>query len=161
MSKKQDTIWEAQPHTLAKVAILRSYLEKWFSVLGSTFAGKDLWYIDGFAGPGEYAGGHDGSPKAAIESATLALNAARASWKAGKIRCIFVEEDAARFAHLKGWLDRSQPHTRVLSRPINSTFVDALTKLKREPANPFQHSTPLFAFIDPFGAKDVPFTAIR
>lgn len=161
MSKKQDTIWDAPPHTLAKVAILRSYLEKWFTILGMTFAGKDLWYIDGFAGPGEYQGGHDGSPKAAMEAAARTLSVAGPRWKAGKIRCIFVEEDAARFANLKGWLDRSPGDRRVQSRAVNSTYVEALAELRREPATPFQSNTPLFAFIDPFGATDVPFAAVR
>lgn len=161
MSKKQDTVWDAQPHTLAKVAILRSYLEKWFGILGRTFAGKDLWYIDGFAGPGEYREGHDGSPKAAIEAAARALSAAGSHWKAGSIRCIFVEEDAARFANLQGWLDRSPRDDRVWSRAINSTFVEALAELKRDTANPLQGYAPVFAFIDPFGATDVPFTAVR
>jgi three-Cys-motif partner protein len=161
MSKKQDTVWEAQPHTLAKVAILRSYLEKWFAILGRTFAAKDLWYIDGFAGPGEYQGGQDGSPKAAIEAATRALRGTGGQWKAEKIRCVFVEEDAARFTNLKTWLDRSQSDRRVQTRAMNSTFVEAFTKLKHEAENPFQESTPVFAFIDPFGATDVPFTRVR
>ena len=67
MSKKMPKIWEAPPHTLAKIEILRSYLHAWFSILGSTFTGRDLWYLDGFAGPGEYTNSPDGSPIAAVK----------------------------------------------------------------------------------------------
>jgi hypothetical protein len=48
------TIWEATPHTIAKIAILKAYLVAWFQILGITMQGKDLTYIDGFAGPGKY-----------------------------------------------------------------------------------------------------------
>lgn len=71
MSKKQDTVWSARPHTLAKIAILSSYLEKWFSILGYSFSGKNLWYVDGFAGSGEYGEGQDGSPIAAMKAASV------------------------------------------------------------------------------------------
>ena len=67
MAKKMPEIWEAPPHTLAKIEILRSYLHAWFSILGSTFTGRDLWYLDGFAGPGEYTNSPDGSPIAAVK----------------------------------------------------------------------------------------------
>ncbi len=49
-----------QPHTQAKHHILKYYLDEWFPILGR--ARGSLRYIDGFAGPGEYEGGEDGSP---------------------------------------------------------------------------------------------------
>jgi three-Cys-motif partner protein len=82
VSKKMPKIWEAPRHTLAKIEILRSYLRVWFSILGSTFAGRELWYVDGFAGPGEYTNSPDGSPIAAVRAADAAVKEAR-SWVAG------------------------------------------------------------------------------
>jgi len=64
MSVKLATVWEAPQHTIAKIEMLRSYLFAWFSILGTRFARQDLWYIDGFAGPGEYKNFPDGSPVA-------------------------------------------------------------------------------------------------
>lgn len=91
MSKRQSTVWVAEAHTLAKIEILRSYLFVWFSVLGSSFAGRDLWYIDGFSGPGEYTNSTEGSPIASLKSAQAALDQKK-NWQAGRIRFFFIEE---------------------------------------------------------------------
>ncbi len=48
------SIWEAAPHTIAKIVILEKYLTAWFQILGRTRKNQDLWYVDGFAGPGKY-----------------------------------------------------------------------------------------------------------
>lgn len=61
-------IWPAREHTLAKIAILDAYLNAWFAILGRTVK-SDMLYIDGFSGPGVYAGGQDGSPIVAVKAA--------------------------------------------------------------------------------------------
>ena len=71
----RDTLWSAPEHTLAKIAILRAYLQAWFTILGTTVR-KDMLYIDGFAGPGSYRGGEDGSPIVAVRAANDARAAA-------------------------------------------------------------------------------------
>src|SRR5882762_9188635 len=101
MSAKQSTVWEAEPHTIAKIAMLRSYLHLWFAILGARFPGKDLWYIDGFAGPGEYTNYPQGSPIAALAAAEAARAKVDSRWVARDIRCLFIEEDRARFEHLE------------------------------------------------------------
>ena len=55
----RDTVWPLDAHTRGKHQVLRYYLAAWFPILGS-FAGRVV-FIDGFAGPGEYAGGEPGS----------------------------------------------------------------------------------------------------
>lgn len=161
MSKKQDTVWSARPHTLAKIAILRSYLEKWFSILGSTFPGKNLWYVDGFAGPGEYEGGYEGSPVAAIKAADKALTLVGNRWKARAVRCVFIEEDAARFGNLQRCLNRCSIDSRITIAPTNSSFVEGIEALQRADDGPLRCGEPIFAFIDPFGAKGMPFAVVR
>jgi len=160
VSKKQETVWLARPHTLAKIAILRSYLEKWFSILGSTFPGKNLWYVDGFAGPGEYEGGYEGSPVAAIKAADKALTLVGSRWKARAVRCVFIEEDTARFSNLQRCLDRCAVDLRIIVIPMNSSFVEGIEALHRAEDGPFRSGDPIFAFIDPFGAKGMPFTVV-
>lgn len=161
MSKKQNTVWPASPHTLAKIAILHSYLEKWFSIIGSRFTARDLWYLDGFAGPGEYEGGQDGSPIAAIKAANSALVQSKGRWKAGRIRCVFIEEDAARFANLERCLERCSKERGVLVKAINATFVDGVTALRSDNISRLNQNEPTFAFIDPFGAAGMPFVVVR
>jgi hypothetical protein len=51
-SIKPKSLWEAKPHTLAKIEIVGRYLYLWSSILGANSANKRLVYIDGFAGPG-------------------------------------------------------------------------------------------------------------
>ncbi len=44
MSKQpRNTVWPAPEHTLAKIAILRAYLQAWFTILGTTVP-KDMLY---------------------------------------------------------------------------------------------------------------------
>jgi len=66
MSKTTDTIWPREPHTEAKHAILRKYLDAWLPII-TRWNGRVV-YIDGFAGPGEYIGGDNGSPIIAIKA---------------------------------------------------------------------------------------------
>jgi three-Cys-motif partner protein len=87
MSSKKSTVWEAAPHTIAKIAMLKKYLFVWFSIFGSKFSGKDLWYVDGFSGPGEYTNHPHGSPIAALQAAEDALEKA-GRWAAGRIRLV-------------------------------------------------------------------------
>ena len=62
-------IWDAEPHTIAKIAILKNYLFAWFQIFGRSRAGQSLLYIDGFAGPGHYTNYNEGSPVAALVAA--------------------------------------------------------------------------------------------
>jgi hypothetical protein len=74
MSKDFGTKWDAPLHTIAKIEMLRKYLRVWLSIVGSTFPATDLWYIDGFAGPGEYTNYPEGSPVAALGAADEFFN---------------------------------------------------------------------------------------
>lgn len=73
--KKLPTVWNAPPHTIAKIEMLRAYLVAWFQILGRSRRGQELLYVDGFAGPGEYSNYSVGSPVAALSAAREALDA--------------------------------------------------------------------------------------
>ena len=62
-----ESLWDIEPHTLAKHEILKRYLEAWFPIL-LTY-NQRIVYLDGFCGPGRYKGGEDGSPIIAIKQA--------------------------------------------------------------------------------------------
>ena len=94
----QSPLWEAEPHTLAKHAILKKYLDAWAVIFSRTLNVTELLFYDGFAGPGEYTGGELGSP-------IVALNALLANTQPLKlIRLKFSELDEARYNHLKARL---------------------------------------------------------
>jgi three-Cys-motif partner protein len=63
-----ETVWPLEPHTRAKHEILRRYLEAWSAIL-SLGGFPTIAYVDGFAGPGAYDNGEDGSPIIALKSA--------------------------------------------------------------------------------------------
>ncbi len=154
-------VWKAEPHTLAKIALLDAYLKAWLSILGLTRPGQQLLYIDGFAGPGEYSGGETGSPIQATRAAKSVLNTYYKEWKAGDVHCAFIESDPARAEHLKGLLARERQHLRVHTHTYAMKFVDGIQQVRKDIPKPFLQNDPLFAFIDPFGATGVPFSVIQ
>ena len=159
--KIKDILWPAPPHTLAKISILQAYLYRWFEIFGRSMSRQNLWYIDGFAGPGEYTNSPTGSPVAAVTSASKALQSVGGKWKAGAIHCVFIEENPERFSHLKSKLGETVTHQKIHTHFFNSTFVDGLSALRKQAHNPFSPPSPLFAFVDPFGATGVPFADIK
>jgi three-Cys-motif partner protein len=99
------TLWALEPATEAKHRLYRSYLDAWWPILLQD-SGRDgyrrprVTYVDAFAGPGEYKGGEDGSPVFVLRrllehSRRNAMHLSR-----DRVHMLFVERDAARFAHL-------------------------------------------------------------
>lgn len=144
--KKLPTIWPLEPHTKAKHDILRKYLGVWFSIMiNSNF--DTLLYIDGFAGPGVYDKGEDGSPLIVLKEA---LNQLEKWKKRKKIKCMFIEQNKERFQVLQDRINSLELPKEIEVLTINSDFGkmenDILGFLN-------QHRAPAFVFIDPFGYK--------
>lgn len=160
--KQFDTVWKAEPHTVAKIALLSAYLKAWLSILGTSRfrRGQEILYVDGFAGPGEYTNHPTGSPIAAVEAATSVLNTHGAKWTAGDVYCAFVDQDTDRIENLRRKLTTLQTHARVHTSAHPTTFVEGLGAIRAARPRPFTQADPLFVFIDPFGATGAPFTAV-
>lgn len=156
MGKKLETVWEIDPHTLAKHAILRRYLEAWLPIMTS-WSGRVL-YIDGFAGPGKYKGGEDGSP-------TIALKAARdhrVKIKA-EVVFIFVEIKKDRFDHLVQTVGEIAP-TLTENFRLHcecGSFNEEMTKIFDQLEEQKKRMAPALVFIDPFGFRHTPFQTVR
>lgn len=155
MSKSLGTIWPLEPHTARKHAILRRYFEAWLPILATS--NLRVIYIDGFAGPGVYSGGEDGSP-------VIVLKAARDHrYKpASELCCLFVEADKHRYDRLKAVLS---PLAATLPKNIkcetaNTTFNEKISRILDSLAEKKQVLWPTLAFIDPFGFKHTPFKTI-
>ncbi len=159
-SKQFDTIWKAEPHTIAKITILEAYLQAWFQIMGRSMSGVDILYMDGFAGPGEYTNYKKGSPVAALDAAKTALALSEHQWKAGTIHCTFIESDEKRFEHLQQVVGRLETSKRVKVHLIPKSFSDGIAQLKAEIPRAFSGAFPLFVFIDPFGATGAPFSVV-
>ncbi len=162
MPKKKAKLWEAPPHTVAKLRILRAYLDSWLPIIGISFKNRDLVYIDGFAGPGEYTNYSEGSPVVAVQAAEQALQSLKGAWGAGSVYMYFFEPEPWILGNLRKKLEdvhisnaKLKPH-----EPLGMSFVDGLRFVQALHPHHFSSRLPLLAFVDPFGVSGVPFGAI-
>ncbi|HQZ19201.1 MAG TPA: three-Cys-motif partner protein TcmP, partial [Vicinamibacteria bacterium] len=95
MAAPKTTTWNLEPHTRAKHEILRRYLEAWTPIL-SLGGFPTIAYVDGFAGPGVYSGGEDGSPIIAVKAALQHQAKINAN-----VQFLFIEKDTDRAERLQ------------------------------------------------------------
>jgi three-Cys-motif partner protein len=154
MPKITSTVWKIEPHTEAKHAILRKYLDAWLPII-TRWNGRVL-YIDGFAGPGEYIGGKDGSPVIAIK----AVLEHKANIKS-QIRMLFIEADKDRCEYLKQKIGSLKIPSNIGIECICAKFDDTLTEIFKYIDEQKARLAPAFVFIDPFGFTGIPFALIK
>jgi three-Cys-motif partner protein len=155
MVTPKDTIWEIEPHTLAKHEILRRYLGAWFPILGAY--NKRIVYIDGFCGPGKYKGGEAGSPIVALEEALKhSLRLA-----GNQLTFLFMDERSDRIAHLTNELQGLTLPSNFSVHAVTGQFESELTNLLDGLESSGSQLAPTFAFIDPFGFRGLPFDLVR
>jgi three-Cys-motif partner protein len=157
-SFKPKELWSAEPHTLAKIEIVRRYLHLWFTILSANPRNQRLIYIDGFAGPGEYKDGQIGSPIAALNSGIAAIEDAKGRLDKIQVEFLFIEKEPEFAAHLRSKLAATAlPTTFKVSVKEGTFAAHAGDFLQQQGAA----LPPTFAFIDPFGATKVPFELIQ
>jgi three-Cys-motif partner protein len=156
-------LWRAQPHTLAKIELVGRYIERWVAIVARGFPGKSMLIIDGFAGPGVYADGQIGSPIAILKGASKSLAVALRSkeWRAREIYVELIERDADAFQSLVEQTDNVQVPPQIHLTCRRGAFSSELANITAAYPWAFAHGSPLFAFVDPFGPKGVPFTTVR
>ena len=150
--------WKLDAHTLGKHKVLRAYLDAWLPIMGR-WNGRIL-FIDGFAGPGEYQGGEDGSPIIALKA--LAEHRAKGQI-AAEVCFMFIEQDPARAAHLERLVQARRPalpshcEAQVITGAFDETMEEVLNQLDQQAAR----LAPCFVMIDPFGVRGTPMAVIR
>lgn len=156
MPTPRSTIWKLEPHTRAKHEILRRYLQAWMPILSQGNFPKIL-YIDGFAGPGRYTGGEDGSPIIALKAARAFQPRLRA-----QIHFLFVEKDIERAQFLQRIIrDMEIPSSFQIFVEGGVTFEEAFQKHRGKFERGNGKLIPTFAFLDPFGWTGAPMSIIR
>lgn len=152
----ESTIWPIDPHTRAKHDILEEYLKGWFPIL--SFKSPRILYLDGFAGPGKYSGGEEGSPVIAVRTAATHV----LSSQFNEILFFFIERDQSRaqtlgdvlkskFSKLPGNLKYT-----VQGAEFAPTLESVLANIESRGAK----LAPTFAFLDPFGFSGLPMNLI-
>lgn len=117
----------------------------------------EILYIDGFAGPGRYSKGEDGSPIIALRSALD-----QPIEIAATVKFLFVELKIDRAEVLQQIVDEFDLPTNFrASVAKGETFEAACTKLLTSYKDRAQALPPTFAFIDPFGWSGTPFKIVQ
>lgn len=156
MAAPKETIWKLEPHTAAKHAILQRYLQAWTPILTQGGFPK-VACIDGFAGPGQYEGGEDGSPIIALKAALD--HADRIN---GEVIFLFVEERTDRAEFLRERIQSlSIPANFKIQIEGGKTFEEAFRLFCSRHADRSGRLPPTFSFIDPFGWTGIPFAVVR
>ena len=158
MAASSQTLWDIEPHTVAKHQLLEHYLKAWYPILGST-EGR-IVFLDGFAGPGIYSGGEPGSPIIAIR--TL-LNHTAFSRLRNSCEFVFhfIEKEPDRLAMLKRELNNlgSLPDEVTVHTHLDE-FHNIVGELTDSLESRNQRLAPTLAFVDPFGVSGVPMELI-
>lgn len=155
--KSKSTLWPLDPHTVGKHLVLKEYLNAWLPVLGS-WNGRIL-FIDGFAGPGEYENGEDGSPLIALKC--LRDHSAQKHIKS-EVGFIFIEKDEARKLHLDSIIaDKvAAIDCQCWVDVIHGSFDEEMTEVLDKVDVQNLQLAPSFVMIDPFGVSDTPMSVV-
>lgn len=151
------TLWPIGAHTAGKHIVLKGYLDAWFPILGSR--NQRILFIDGFAGPGRYAGGEDGSP-------VIALKALRDHPFRPRIRAevafLFIEKEPDRADHLRAEIEPMAAELGIGVRVeiLTGTFDETMTAVLQQLDEQKRHLAPAFVMVDPFGISHTPLSVI-
>ena len=154
MAKSHRVLWPLDPHTQAKHAILRRYLDAWLPIM-TRWNGRVV-YIDGFAGPGRYLGGEEGSPIVALRAALEHPYPITS-----ELVYLFIEADSKRKANLEQEIAKFTLPKNVQAYVHEGKFDETITGLLDTVVGSGHRLAPTFAFVDPFGWSQTPFSLIE
>ena len=160
MSEKLGTIWPLEPHTKAKHEILKYYLGAWFPILASVHL--RLLYVDGFAGPGEYKRGEDGSPIIALKVARDHALRHKLTRSGMDLVFLFVEKNEERYQNLERKIGELKPQLPNAFRieTYCASFEEVFDQVLSQIEEQGKRLAPSFVFVDPFGPTGFPISLI-
>lgn len=161
MAVPRTTRWAIEPHTKTKHLILQRYLHAWLPMMAK-HNGRIL-FVDGFAGPGRYSKGEEGSPLIALK-ALLDHPHFQRPQPQREVVFIFIEREKDRTSALERELEiftgaRNMPNW-VKHYVIHGEFAAVITEAFSRLESKGHRPAPTFAFIDPFGFSGVPMKVI-
>lgn len=130
------------------------YLDAWLPILTSW--NKRVLYIDGFAGPGKYKGGEDGSPIIAIKAVKEHKTKIES-----EIVMLFIEKESDRCSYLENKIKSMDIPKNISYQCICKEFAAALEEIFNFLDEQKKRIAPAFVFIDPFGFAGIPMKIIK
>jgi three-Cys-motif partner protein len=157
MPVPQATVWSLDDHSRGKHLVLRHYLDAWLPILGRSHG--RVVFIDGFAGPGEYVGGEDGSPLIALKA--LTDHGARS--RIPEVRFLYIEDRPDRADHLRALLMARFPTlpSGWQWEVRQGECAPIVFRLLDEIESDGSRIAPSLMMLDPFGVKGVPIELAR
>jgi three-Cys-motif partner protein len=160
LSDQLPTVWDITAHTLAKHQILNTYLNAWLPIMSRQakrvgVSPTRLLFVDGFAGPGLYTRGEEGSPVLAVKAALSHIHDFYVP-----IRFLFIEKDKDRCDTLRKTLAQYDSQIRKSSRidgydVKNGDCEAILREYLDELQDRGEKLGPALLFLDQFGFSDV------
>jgi three-Cys-motif partner protein len=153
-------LWVREEHTKAKHDLLLAFFNKWVSIHSEYFSSRPdgglVRIYDGFAGPGVYKDGEEGSPLILMRALCQNPNLHH-RWKPVRYELHFVEKETPRASRLAEELEKLEAEMR--DRPGWTDRVSwSVTAGRYEENVPQEVQGPsaLFLFLDPFGYSHSP-----
>jgi len=161
MAVPTTTYWPIQAHTRAKHDILRRYLQAWLPIMAK-YHGR-IVIIDGFAGPGRYSGGEEGSPIIALQ-VILAHAHFQKAVPRREVVFLFVEQEVERAEALRTELARLE-EVRPIPEWVKvgvkcGGFAAFVTEVLDAVQTGGGQLAPIFLFVDPFGFSGIPMEVV-
>jgi len=166
MADQLPPIWEARSHTIAKHQILKTYLNAWMPIMSRQsqrlgISNTRLLFVDGFAGPGSYAGGQDGSPILALK-----LVLSHSHQFNIPVRFLFIEENKTRYDLLCKEIEKYK--TQLAKSPRVESHLEergdceiVLNDYLDNLAKAGEKLGPAIFFLDQSGFSDVSMNLVR
>lgn len=166
MPDQLPTIWEATAHTFAKHQILQAYLNAWMPIMSRQshrlgMSDKELLFVDGFAGPGSYTGGQDGSPILALKSVLDHSHDFPIP-----VSFFFIEQVEERYVALTNqinkYTDQAADSPRIKSIKVKQGDCETLLNNHIDDLEALHKGLgPAFFFLDQFGYSDLSMQLIQ
>ncbi len=144
-------------HHRAKHELLRRYMDVWLPKLGFTYGQVAL--VDGFASAGRYRDNERGSPLIMLDAYLGRSASDRARFKHPP-HFIFIERKKQYAQHLKAEVEGYGTTHGAIVDVIHGSYEDEFPKVVTHLASAYRQPVPTFAFVDPRGYADNPFSRI-
>jgi three-Cys-motif partner protein len=145
------------PHHRAKHELLRRYMDVWLPKLG--FTHEQVALLDGFASAGRYRDNQRGSPLIMLDAYVGRSAADRARFKHPP-HFVFIENNKRFARHLKAEVEAYPTLHGAVVDVMLGTYEDEFPKVVAYLAGAYRPPVPTFAFVDPRGYADNPFSHI-